>query len=1112
MQFGDFDGDSSIDVVLAFKDWFFVHSLRNNEFTAEFLNTEMINTDVDNNFMKNLYDEYSSGLIINYLDNDADGDIMIPTLSLSYDADNGIDTQSFSGQTLVLDKDSSFLVYNFYSEERKVRYHLTPEIFKEHFISAFDTLGAGYFMQLNYSAVFELSDGSSSDSIEFNFTMTSSDAVNHCYDPESIFFNSDDFSSDFQFDEDSFDDNDGQEFYHLGFPYNYYSNQYLPLNNIAITSNDSTLDIHYLGYDHAENALVVNWNEHWFGQAEVMVVTNNSPADLIWWIEECSWVPNVDWSVFSGVIDTNYYNLTVLPINDDPRISLMGFLSTNIFNEIVLEPFTGVGGDSVYNIDEDNSLGLYYKASDVDDSTIVLGYTVVEGEFTIDFNNDSILTVNPSPDWNGLGQVALTATDTSGATFSKMLYLEVNPINDSPTISSISDTTINEDQILSLSINKNDIESEYLIVEVSMSDNIQTFLFDNGDSIMFVPDHNWNGSEQFTISVFDTDGLSDETNFDILVMPVDDEPEVNTLISDVYFYEDFLEPWYLDLSSIFVDIDGELDYSVNIIDSTVVNTEIIGNNLNLYPLLDSYGVTDIIVKASNPTRASIVDTFTVTIFNVNDGPFIGSLEALLTTEGNPIILPSIFSMDTAGVIYDLDNSISELSFNLSIDNGIPASIEWDGDLQSQPVISFIDSNYYGNFSVNICVADEQFEECGDISIIVSPINDAPFFVDGIENTIGLNVPFNIEIDIADIDSDTLILSLLSSFDYPEWFNLSGNNASGIADSLDSIILPLELSDGIISIVDSIKLHVENFVPKILDIRDIPNDQGGRVYIVFKSSYFDDGSNDINYGVYREDTYLDTMSWVGLNSLNGTGEYNYVYEVSTLYDSTINSAGISNFKVVAHTENGIYHSESHSGYSLDNIAPSVPIGVLASNEQGGIFISWYKSNDDDFQYFQLEKSSNADFIESEIEVIQTIDSMFIDFEYAVNQSNFYRIRTFDYSGNASDYSDIISAIVLSTDPLSLIPDIFALHQNYPNPFNPTTSISYDLPANEFVSINVFDLVGREVKTLVNKNQVAGFRSVQWNATNNLGQPVSAGMYIYTIQAGEFRQTKKMVLLK
>jgi flagellar hook assembly protein FlgD len=56
------------------------------------------------------------------------------------------------------------------------------------------------------------------------------------------------------------------------------------------------------------------------------------------------------------------------------------------------------------------------------------------------------------------------------------------------------------------------------------------------------------------------------------------------------------------------------------------------------------------------------------------------------------------------------------------------------------------------------------------------------------------------------------------------------------------------------------------------------------------------------------------------------------------------------------------------------------------------------------------------------------------------------------------------------------------------------------------------MGRSIKSLVKSNQSAGYRSVQWDATNNLGEPVSAGMYIYTIQSGEFRQTKKMVLLK
>ena len=94
----------------------------------------------------------------------------------------------------------------------------------------------------------------------------------------------------------------------------------------------------------------------------------------------------------------------------------------------------------------------------------------------------------------------------------------------------------------------------------------------------------------------------------------------------------------------------------------------------------------------------------------------------------------------------------------------------------------------------------------------------------------------------------------------------------------------------------------------------------------------------------------------------------------------------------------------------------------------------------------------------------------------------------------------------------LPKIINLHQNYPNPFNPTTTLHYDLPEDELVNITIYDMIGRVVKTMVNSQQNAGFKSVRWNATNDKGVPVSAGLYLYTIQAGEFMQTKKMVLLK
>ena len=96
--------------------------------------------------------------------------------------------------------------------------------------------------------------------------------------------------------------------------------------------------------------------------------------------------------------------------------------------------------------------------------------------------------------------------------------------------------------------------------------------------------------------------------------------------------------------------------------------------------------------------------------------------------------------------------------------------------------------------------------------------------------------------------------------------------------------------------------------------------------------------------------------------------------------------------------------------------------------------------------------------------------------------------------------------------SVIPITFTLHQNFPNPFNPITTLRYDLPSDALVTLSIYDMLGREVTQLVNTTQEAGFKSVQWDAKDSMGRPVSAGVYLYQIQAGEFIETKKMVLLK
>jgi hypothetical protein len=94
----------------------------------------------------------------------------------------------------------------------------------------------------------------------------------------------------------------------------------------------------------------------------------------------------------------------------------------------------------------------------------------------------------------------------------------------------------------------------------------------------------------------------------------------------------------------------------------------------------------------------------------------------------------------------------------------------------------------------------------------------------------------------------------------------------------------------------------------------------------------------------------------------------------------------------------------------------------------------------------------------------------------------------------------------------IPDNYSINQNYPNPFNPTTTIQYNLPEDNFVTIVVYDMLGRKIRTLVNRQVSSGQHKIKWNATDDQGQKVGAGLYIYSIKAGSFVQTRKMILMK
>ena len=118
--------------------------------------------------------------------------------------------------------------------------------------------------------------------------------------------------------------------------------------------------------------------------------------------------------------------------------------------------------------------------------------------------------------------------------------------------------------------------------------------------------------------------------------------------------------------------------------------------------------------------------------------------------------------------------------------------------------------------------------------------------------------------------------------------------------------------------------------------------------------------------------------------------------------------------------------------------------------------------------------------------------------------------------AGGEDDSIRYFTFSTTQLGLdpsnIPINYSLKQNYPNPFNPFTTIVYQIEKSEFVNISIFDLAGNKIKSILNQYVSSGLGFATWDGKNEIGQNVSGGIYLYSIDTPSFSQTRKMILLK
>lgn len=157
------------------------------------------------------------------------------------------------------------------------------------------------------------------------------------------------------------------------------------------------------------------------------------------------------------------------------------------------------------------------------------------------------------------------------------------------------------------------------------------------------------------------------------------------------------------------------------------------------------------------------------------------------------------------------------------------------------------------------------------------------------------------------------------------------------------------------------------------------------------------------------------------------------------------------------------------------------------------------------------SFNFHSTEEKIERVEKENSREAEFNFDVNITgdvNKTDTLRFIITGNDGTYQQ--KEILIGYE----LPAEYVLEQNYPNPFNPETTISYKLPFSGYTTLKVYDILGKEVATLVNEHQLAGQYSVQLNAAQitNLRHSLSSGVYFYRLTANDYQSIKKMILLK
>jgi hypothetical protein len=190
-----------------------------------------------------------------------------------------------------------------------------------------------------------------------------------------------------------------------------------------------------------------------------------------------------------------------------------------------------------------------------------------------------------------------------------------------------------------------------------------------------------------------------------------------------------------------------------------------------------------------------------------------------------------------------------------------------------------------------------------------------------------------------------------------------------------------------------------------------------------------------------------------------------------------------------------------------ITPTADNGFLIAGKNYNLV-----NNHNDMYILKID--ADGDSLWSYSHITNTHDEAHVAHQAADGNIYLFGTRASSSSGDYRDYwvFKFSAPVDVPYDDQDLMPSTFALSPNYPNPFNPKTKIEFTVPRVSDVTIEIYNVMGQKIKTLVNERMQPGLRSVTWDGTDDKGVAVATGVYLYRMTAGDFVESKKMVLLK